>query len=150
MDLPKLLLYDGVEYKKLLKGFNMRDHVAVQSYLNVLNVDVTYGDVEGLLKNGSMSNNLISFFMNYLQNENLVRGEDVSRKVYFGFIAIKLYDGEGNLEYDTIPECTQLLILPNYVKEVFNEIIVFCNDLDRWFALYLDKTKQVGVLIDYK
>lgn len=46
---------------------------------------------------------MMAFFANYLQNENLLKGEEASMKVFFGLSEIKVYDANGNLEYDTMP-----------------------------------------------
>lgn len=85
-----------------------------------------------------------------MQNENLVRGEELSKKLYFGFINIKTYDNDGNLEYDMMPEAQNTLTLPNYVESIFNEMILICRDLNRWLALYVNKSTRAGQFLDFK
>jgi hypothetical protein len=107
-------------------------------------VSLSWNDAEEFIVHGNMTPLMLVFFANYLQNENLMKGEEASMKLYFGVVEIKVFDANGNLEYDPISEIQKYITLPNYVDEIFNCMVIFVYDLQRWYALYLDKSKKQG------
>ncbi|KAL4480545.1 hypothetical protein ABPG72_022300 [Tetrahymena utriculariae] len=44
----------------------------------------------------------------------------------------------------------QYLFLPNYIDEIFNEIILMIMDLGRWCCIYINKQLKIGQFFDFK
>ncbi|KAL4438140.1 hypothetical protein ABPG74_016919 [Tetrahymena malaccensis] len=118
--------------------------------MRILSIQLQYEDTDELFVNNNISRRMMVFFLNYLQNENLMKGEELSKKLYLGFINIKSYDDNGNLEYDTMESFQQYLFLPNYIDEIFNEIILMIMDLGRWCCIYINKQLKIGQFFDFK
>ncbi|EAR84205.1 hypothetical protein TTHERM_00721360 (macronuclear) [Tetrahymena thermophila SB210] len=150
MDMPKLILFDGPEYEKLQKKYLASVYNNKDVFMKILSIQLQYEDTDELFVNNNISRRMMVFFLNYLQNENLIKGEELSKKLYMGFINIKSYDENGNLEYDTMESFQQYLFLPNYIDEIFNEIILMVMDLGRWCCIYINKQQKIGQFFDFK
>lgn len=77
-------------------------HNPISLFTKSLNVDLTYEDTDELILHRKMTKKTMTFFLNYLQNENLLKGEELSKKIYFGLLNVKIYNEDGNLEYDAM------------------------------------------------
>lgn len=115
-------------------------------FYNYLNVGLTYKDMDALYNQNITSPSVMVFMINYLHNEEALRGE---MKPHAFVTLFRVHDWKKEI-FDAMEEWCEYLDVPEFSKKQHKYLCEIIQLNNRWILMIASLRKKSAVIVDFK